>query len=90
VHPTLSRIDRVFACIAWCDIFAHHHLRAGSSSGSDHAPLLLHMNVNAVAKKRFCFESIWSKFPSYLDVAADVWQGDVLNVDVFCALDYKF
>jgi hypothetical protein len=90
VHPTLSRIDRVFVCIAWCDIFAHHSLRAGSSSGSNHAPLLLHTNVNAIAKKRFCFESIWSKFLGYLDVVVGVWQGDVLNIDAFRALDCKF
>jgi hypothetical protein len=88
-HPTLLKFDRVFACVAWCDIFPHHHLRVGSSSRSDHTPLLLSTNVNSVAKKRFCFKSIWSKFPGY-DFIASAWQGDVPNVDAFHTFDCKF
>jgi hypothetical protein len=88
-HPTLLKFDRVFACVAWCDIFPHHHLRVGSSSRSDHTPLLLSTNVNSVAKKRFCFKSIWSKFPGY-DLIASAWQGDVPNVDAFHTFDCKF
>jgi hypothetical protein len=90
VHPTLSRIDRAFACTTWCDIFPHHHLRAGCYSGLDYAPLLLHTNVNVVAKKRFRFESIWPKFHGYLDAMARAWQGDVSNIDAFRTLDCKF
>jgi hypothetical protein len=71
VHPTLSRIDRAFVCIAWCDIFLHHHLCVGSSSNLDHAPLLLCSNVNEVAKQRFHFETIWPRFPGYLDVVVE-------------------
>jgi hypothetical protein len=40
-HPTLARIDRVFACLQWCDMFPHHRLWALSSSCSDHSPLTL-------------------------------------------------
>jgi hypothetical protein len=67
-HPTLEQIDRVFACIPWCDLFPHHHLCAISSSCSDYAPLLLNTNVNASFKKRFQFESIWPKLLGYIEV----------------------
>jgi exonuclease III len=66
-HPTLERIDRVFACIPWCDLFPHHHLCALSSACSDHAPLLLNTNISTPFKKRFIFENIWPKMPGYLE-----------------------
>jgi hypothetical protein len=50
-HPTLCKIDRAFAYVEWCSIFLHHHLHAGSSSGLDHAPLILHTNINCMSKK---------------------------------------
>jgi hypothetical protein len=87
-HPTLSKIDRAFACLAWCDTYPHHHLRAGSSSGSNHTPLL-HKNANGTTKKRFYFESIWPRFPRYLDVVAAAWQCPVQNADAFRVLDCK-
>jgi hypothetical protein len=88
-HPTLSRIDKAFACIAWCDIFPHYHLRAGSSAVTDHAPLLLYTNICAVAKKRFRFETIWPKFPGYLDAMSRAWHDVVPNANPFCTLDCK-
>jgi hypothetical protein len=36
------------------------------------------------------FESIWPRFPSYLDVVASGWNCPVGRVDPFIALDIKF
>jgi hypothetical protein len=89
IHPTLMRIDRAFTCLAWCDLFPHHRLRAAASSCSDHASLILHTDISTPAKSRFMFESIWSKFPGYLDVVKEGWQCDLQHTDSF-RLDHKF
>jgi hypothetical protein len=80
-HPMLERIDRVFACIPWCDIFLHHHLRAISSACSDHVLLLLNTNINTPFKRRFRFDSIWPKLPGYLDAVCADWNCQVQGVD---------
>jgi hypothetical protein len=56
-HPILSRIDRVFMCSGWLDLYPHHDLRATSSMCSDYAPLLLHMSMLTHALQRFKFEA---------------------------------
>ena len=45
LHPTLERIDRAFASVDWLQLYPNHHMRALSSDCSDHAPLLLRMDV---------------------------------------------
>jgi hypothetical protein len=89
-HPTLERIDRTFVCVQWCDQFPHHHLDALSSSCFDHSPLLLHTNVTHIPHKTFTFESIWPKFPGYLDDVRFGWQQLVHHADLRKVLDAKF
>jgi hypothetical protein len=57
-HPLLEKLNHAFVSLQWCDLFLHHGLRALSSACSDHAPLLLHTNIDAPLKKRFRFEAI--------------------------------
>ena len=45
LHPTLERIDRAFASVDWLELYPNHHMRVLSSDCSDHAPLLLCMDV---------------------------------------------
>jgi hypothetical protein len=89
-HPTLVRIDRAFACADLCERFPFHRLHALSLACSDHAPLLLHTDTAHTFHRRFMFESIWPKFPGYLDAVAAGWNYPVHNVDAFCMLDFKF
>jgi hypothetical protein len=89
-HPMLTRIDRAFACLAWCDMFPHHRLRASASSCSDHTPLILHTDISTPANSRFMFESIWPKFLGYLDAIKEGWQCDLQHIDAFRMLDHKF
>jgi exonuclease III len=53
-HPTLEHIDRVFACVQWCDQFPHHHLGVFSSACSNHSPLLLHTNITHTPTRDSC------------------------------------
>jgi hypothetical protein len=76
-HPTLEHIDRAFACAHWCDMHPFHRLRALFSSCSNHAPLVIHTNVNSSVKRRFRFESIWAKFLGYLQAVEEGWNSQV-------------
>jgi hypothetical protein len=87
VHATLEGIDCVFAFLEWCDLFPHHQMRSLSSSSSDHAPLLIHTNINSTAKKHIHLESIWPKFLGYLEAVEAGWQCQVHTADTFRMLD---
>jgi hypothetical protein len=78
-HPTLERIDH-----------PNHHMRALSSECSDHASLLLRTDVVPWARKRFRFESFWTKLPGFLDVVAAAWEPMLVHADAFRTLDFKF
>jgi hypothetical protein len=88
-HPTLSKIDRSFACMGWCDLHPNHALHALSTCASYHAPLLLHTDLVAPSKQRFHFESIWPRFPGYLEAIADDWRGASSHADSFRSLGIK-
>jgi hypothetical protein len=89
-HPTLERIDRAFVCVDWCEWFPFHRLYALSSVYSDHAPLLLHMDMVHILHKWFMFESIWLRFWDYLEAVTTGWNYPVHNADTFRTLDVKF
>jgi exonuclease III len=55
--PTFTRIDRFFGSPEWHILFPNIHLQALSTSGSDHAPLLLTGDVTRQNYSRFRFES---------------------------------
>jgi hypothetical protein len=88
-HPTLSKIDRAFACMGWCDLHPNHALHALSTCASDHAPLLLHTDLTTPSKQRFHFESIWPRFPGYLEAITDDWRGASAHADAFRSLGIK-
>ncbi|XP_066334366.1 uncharacterized protein [Miscanthus floridulus] len=89
LHPTLERIDRAFALVDWLELYPNHHMRALSSDCSDHAPLLLCMDVVPWARKRFRFESFWTKLHGFLDVVALAWEPTLLHADAFRIMDYN-
>jgi hypothetical protein len=79
----LSKIDRAFARMGWCDMYPNHAL---PTYASDHAPLLLPTDLAAPGKQRFRFESIWPRLPGYLEAVVDGWRGAPAHAD---ALDIK-
>lgn len=88
-RPTPERIDRAFTSIDWIQSYPHHFMRALPSDCSDHAPLLLTLNVQPWAKPRFRFDTIWAKFDGFLDVVKGPWATPALAVDACRALDIK-
>ncbi|WVZ69147.1 LOW QUALITY PROTEIN: hypothetical protein U9M48_017983 [Paspalum notatum var. saurae] len=88
-HPTLERIDRVFVSSDWLELLPNHWLRSLSSDCSDHSPLLLQTCCVPWAKRRFRFESVWTKFLGFLDVVRDAWACPVVGFDRCRTLDAK-
>lgn len=88
-RPTLERLDRVFVTADWLQVYPNHVLRALSSDCSDHSPLLLLPDAVPWAKKRFQFESFWTKIPGFMDVVASAWLATLIHADPCHFLDYK-
>lgn len=65
--PTLVRLDRAFCCSDWDSIFSDSILQSLASVVSDHYPLILGLKVCTSGKRRFHFESFWTKVPGFSD-----------------------
>jgi hypothetical protein len=61
-----------------------------SSDCSDHCPILLQLNVVFGSKRRFRFESFWTKLPGFFDLVTAAWACSLTQADPFRLLDYKF
>jgi hypothetical protein len=88
--PTLELLDRIFVSSEWLALFPNHSLRALSSDCSDHCPILLQLNVVFGSKRRFRFESFWTKLPGFFDLVTAAWACSLTQADPFRLLDYKF
>lgn len=88
-RPTLELLDRMFASPDWMTTFPNHVLRPLSSDCSDHCPLLLMLTALAATKKRFRFETFWTKLPGFMEVVEAAWTPSVYNVDPFRLIDVK-
>lgn len=87
-HPTLEKIDRFFVSADWRLLFPDCDFQSLASLCSDHAPLLLRTDATFSFKKRFHFKSIWTKFPSFLDVVRRAWNCPLNGTDPFKRLDW--
>jgi hypothetical protein len=89
-NPTLVLLDRVFADVGWLGAFPRHSLKALSMDCSDHCPLLLTLSAFEGGKRRFRFESVWTKFLEFQEVVQRSWATPVPRADPFQVLDQKF
>lgn len=64
-RPTLERIDRVFVSPNWEALLPDCFLQALPSTASDHCPMLLSIAFQFAGKKRFRFESFWTKLVGF-------------------------
>jgi hypothetical protein len=85
--PTLVRLDRVFCCGDWDNIFPDAVLQSTAAGVSDHCPLILGLKVSTSGKRRFHFESFWTKIPGFLDVVKLNWEAPVQTI---CAIERLF
>ena len=85
--PTLVRLDRAFCCMDWEGIFPDSVLQSSAAGVSDHCPLILGLKVSTNGKRRFHFESFWTKVPGFLDAVKQNWEAPV---QANCAVERLF
>jgi hypothetical protein len=76
--------------VDWFHDFPYHYLKPLSTDCSDHCPLLLLLDTTPGARRRFKFESFWTKLRGFLDVVSVAWAHPVHHLaDPFHVLDIK-
>ena len=75
--PTLVKLDRILCTSDWEDTFPDCILQSQASQISDHCPLLLGLREGNRGKRRFHFESFWTKFPDFHETVAQSWEQPV-------------
>lgn len=87
-HPTLVKMDRVFASADWLLLYPACFLRPLPSKASDHCPMLLSTVYRFEPKKSFRFESFWSKIEGFSNVVQAAWQCPQNINDPFRRIDW--
>lgn len=59
------------------DMFPDCILHSQATQISDHCPLLLDLMAGSHGKRRFHYESFWTKLPGFHEVVADSWGQNV-------------
>jgi hypothetical protein len=71
--PTLVRLDRVFHTADWETLYPNSVLQSSASLISDHCPLLLGLHELVQGKRRFHFESFWTRMEGFMDEVQQSW-----------------
>jgi hypothetical protein len=78
--PTLVKLDHVFCTSSWEEMFPASTLFSKASEDSDHCPLILKLKEEeGKARRRFHFESFWTKMPGFHEVVANSWNQPLHN-----------
>ena len=70
----LVKLDRVLCSVDWELLFPNVLLQSAASQDSDHCPLLLGLRDNKSGKRRFHFESFWTKLDGFQEVVHSGWN----------------
>jgi hypothetical protein len=73
-HPTLAMLDRVLCSVDWKDACPDCLLQSSAIHDSDHCPMLLGLHDVQRGKRRFHFESFWTKLEGFHEVVATAWS----------------
>ncbi|XP_020405790.1 uncharacterized protein [Zea mays] len=73
-NPVLVKLDRVFCTVDWELTFPRVLLHSAASLDSDHCPLLLGRSDNRPGKRRFHFESFWTKLEGFQEEVHSAWN----------------
>ena len=68
----------------WEDIYSENILQSHATEMSDHCPLILGLREGIRGKKRFHFESFWTKLPGFHETVQQSWD---LPVQCCCPLE---
>jgi hypothetical protein len=85
-RSTLGRLDRAFSCLGWESIFPDSVSQRATSAVSDRCPPNLGLKVQTKGKRRFHFESFWTREPGFLE-AQQNWDAPVQSN---CAVECLF
>jgi hypothetical protein len=64
-------------------------LQSAASEDSGHCPLLLGFRDNKDVKRRFHFESFWTKIEGFLEVVQNAWSSVPIGQCPFSTFDLK-
>jgi hypothetical protein len=78
--PTLVRLDRFFYSRDWEDLFPDCLMQSSSSSISDHCPLVVGLHEFTQGKRRFHFESFWTKLEGFMTEVENSWCQPIVAV----------
>lgn len=87
MHPTLGKLDSILVSVDMELAFPNCSLQALSIDCSDHAPLLLSVDVTTQSKRHFHFEKFWIKLPDYLQAVQRGWTYSVSDRQPLRRLD---
>jgi hypothetical protein len=76
--PVLVKLDRVFCSVDW-ELLFPNVLQSTDSHDSDHCPLILGLSDNKSGRRRFHFESFWTKIEGFQDTVIVAWNSFELN-----------
>jgi exonuclease III len=68
------KLDRVLCSVDWEELFPNCLLQSAASDDSDHCPLLLGMSNIQQGKRRFHFESFWTKLEGFKEAVEAAWE----------------
>jgi hypothetical protein len=82
-HPTHERIDRAFISNEWEGMFLNNDMHPLGSMCSDHAPLLLQLDIAFYQRKRFQFKAFWPKCSGFAEVVQRAWYCPLRDANPF-------
>jgi hypothetical protein len=87
--PTMAKLDRWFGSAKWDEMHPDASLTALSSSLSDHCPILMTSASPLPLKRRFQFESFWTKLDGFLEEVEVLWGREAVLANPMINLDRK-
>jgi hypothetical protein len=78
--PTLIKLDRVLCTAGWEAVYLEAILQSQATEILDHCPLLLGLKQGVRGKKKFHFESFWTKLEGFQEVVVESWNAPVVPV----------
>jgi hypothetical protein len=89
VDPVLVKLDRVFCSVDW-NLFSQMFCsRVQPLRTPINCPLLLGLRDNKPGKRRFHFESFWTKLDGFQEIIQSAWNSVDLDSCPFLTLDKK-
>jgi hypothetical protein len=74
---TLVKLDRVLCTVEWEALFPDCILQSQVTKISDQCPPVFELKEGIHGKRRFHFESFWTKLPSFLGTVKTPWNEPV-------------